>query len=972
MLITRRHGSWVVLGTLVTDVELEPTPPLDARLRRVPALHRRVPDRRARRAGRARRDALPLVLDAGAGADPRGRTASALGAQVYGCDICQDVCPWNRGVEKRRAGEAPPRRRRAARLARRLARGRRRASSAARYDRLYVPRNDPRYLRRNALVALGNTGAATDAALAEPYAHGDDPLLREHAEWALARLEERGVNGELRAPARRSSAGSRGSASAPSRSRSSRSRSTQRLPAGYEAWAWVDDRRLRGRGARALLCSPRATWPRARSRRLGVRGARLRLRGRLRLRPRSSASSTATPIRQVLYLVADRGRAALRDRRRRSAVVVASAPVLVGLRVAARATTSSRARTGSTTSRFQLGLEVLIGLIVGWLVRRLRERERASPRTRAARGGAAARRARPARRRLEAANRCARALGSSLELDEAFGAFIRELRGLLPFDRTAIVLVEDGAARGDGDRRRGRDEVLPPGSRPAARTARCSRRCSHDQTVYRRDMSDQPTTRRRRSSSRSACAARSRRRCSLGARPIGMLSLVRERAGRLQRRTRSSSPRCSAGSSRPRCRTSAPTRPSGETVEELRRLSALRADFVSLVSHELRSPMAAVIGAARTLQERWRELTPEQRESFLALIADETNRLATLIGDVLDTSRIEAGTFSYRFSDVDLARARARRRRDRRARPGRGAGRRRACASRCRSSRRPRAAAAGADEPDRQRGQVLAGGRRGRGARLRARTAACASTSRDHGPGIPQDEQRLIFEKFGRADGRAAAKPGTGLGLFIARSIAEAHGGTLDVAVRARRRARPSRSTLPLDRPARRVTRAGGATPSSLRERLRARRRSARRSSGGSSTTPRRGSERISPTSHSALPTGCSRDRRAVREQARAALDRPAGDLPASRARARRARRGARAARSPRAARTARACSRRAAHPVEPERALAVARAVPRVDVPVRQLALERVRLDQVRRRLLLALLQVLDLDEPPLADAVG
>src|SRR5581483_2313374 len=75
------------------------------------------------------------------------------------------------------------------------------------------------------------------------------------------------------------------------------------------------------------------------------------------------------------------------------------------------------------------------------------------------------------------------------------------------------------------------------------------------------------------------------------------------------------------------------------TVEELRRLSARRADFVSLVSHELRSPMAAVIGAARTLQERWRILTPEQREAFLALIADETNRLASLIGDVLHTSQ---------------------------------------------------------------------------------------------------------------------------------------------------------------------------------------------------------------------------------------------------------------------------------------------------------------------------------------------
>jgi len=47
-------------------------------------------------------------------------------------------------------------------------------------------------------------------------------------------------------------------------------------------------------------------------------------------------------------------------------------------------------------------------------------------------------------------------------------------------------------------------------------------------------------------------------------------------------------------------------------------------------------------------------LTPEQRSSFLALIAGETSRLADLIGDVLDTSRIEAGTFTYRFEDVDV------------------------------------------------------------------------------------------------------------------------------------------------------------------------------------------------------------------------------------------------------------------------------------------------------------------------------
>ncbi len=60
-------------------------------------------------------------------------------------------------------------------------------------------------------------------------------------------------------------------------------------------------------------------------------------------------------------------------------------------------------------------------------------------------------------------------------------------------------------------------------------------------------------------------------------------------------------------------------------------------------------------------------------------------------------------------------------------------------------------------------------------------TARCRISVADHGPGIPYDQQRLIFEKFGRAEITGGSKPGTGLGLFIARSIAEAHGGTIDV-----------------------------------------------------------------------------------------------------------------------------------------------------------------------------------------------
>jgi epoxyqueuosine reductase len=183
MLITRRFGSWVVLGTLVTTVELESTPPLDADCGSCTLCIDACPT-----------DALdePGVLDATRclsywtqSSDPFPEEhREALGDRVYGCDICQDVCPWNRGVEKRRAGESPPPGAEPhVSLVDWLEAGD--DELAGRYERLFVPRNDPRYLRRNALVALGNTGG--DVAIARRYAESDDPLLREHAEWALDR-----------------------------------------------------------------------------------------------------------------------------------------------------------------------------------------------------------------------------------------------------------------------------------------------------------------------------------------------------------------------------------------------------------------------------------------------------------------------------------------------------------------------------------------------------------------------------------------------------------------------------------------------------------------------------------------------------------------------------------------------------------------------------------------------------------------
>ncbi|MDQ3823914.1 MAG: tRNA epoxyqueuosine(34) reductase QueG [Actinomycetota bacterium] len=189
LLITRRHGSWVVLGTLVTDVEIEASQPLGLDCGSCTLCIDACPT-----------GALdePGVLDSTrclsywtqAPAPVPEEFRAPLADHVYGCDICQDVCPWNRGIEKRRTGRAPaPEAEPTVSLVDWLtAEG---AELRERYARLYVPRNDPRYLRRNALVALGNTGSEDHREVLERFAQDDDPLLREHAEWALRRLDER-------------------------------------------------------------------------------------------------------------------------------------------------------------------------------------------------------------------------------------------------------------------------------------------------------------------------------------------------------------------------------------------------------------------------------------------------------------------------------------------------------------------------------------------------------------------------------------------------------------------------------------------------------------------------------------------------------------------------------------------------------------------------------------------------------------
>lgn len=427
---------------------------------------------------------------------------------------------------------------------------------------------------------------------------------------------------------------------------------------------------------------------------------------------------------------------------------------------------------------FPWGLLTLTGMIVGWLVDRLR-RETA---TSQAQVGEAERLRDELGRRadvLEATTRCARALGSSLDLDEAFEAFIRELRGLVPFDRMAIVLEEAGTAQVMAVAGLGADVVFSRGSRQPVGETLLAEVLRSGQPAYRKDMKD---TRYPEEREFMELGLHCRIAAPLlhGAQAFGMISLVRrepqafksqelELVGLLGRLVASAVQNIRAYEAEHR------------TVEELRRLSTLRADFVSLVSHELRAPMASVVGSAQTLLLRWRELTPDQRDSFLGLISSETDRLAVLVGDVLDTSRIEAGTFTYRFDDVDL-----------------GELVRDSVAGISLAQDEVRVSADVRGEMPRVRGDrdrlqqvltnLLDNAVKYSPAGEEVKVTAFQVDSQlqievaDRGPGIPSDQQRLIFEKFGRGHSAGSpGKPGTGLGLFIARSIAEAHGGSLEV-----------------------------------------------------------------------------------------------------------------------------------------------------------------------------------------------
>lgn len=213
-------------------------------------------------------------------------------------------------------------------------------------------------------------------------------------------------------------------------------------------------------------------------------------------------------------------------------------------------------------------------------------------------------------------------------------------------------------------------------------------------------------------------------------------------------------------------------------ITRFREADALKDTFISIVSHELKTPVSIIKGYAETLRRPEARSNPDLVEDMLADITQETDRLTRLVDDLLDASRLQAGGLPFRdVEDVDLADI-ARR-----------------VVERYRSQTDkhdlvldfPRDFPAIDADPQRLE-QVLDNlvsnaikySPRGGMVEVRGRAnpAEVILSVTDEGVGIPLDEQERIFDRFYRVESpETRAVAGTGLGLYLTRAIVEAHGG---------------------------------------------------------------------------------------------------------------------------------------------------------------------------------------------------
>jgi two-component system phosphate regulon sensor histidine kinase PhoR len=217
-------------------------------------------------------------------------------------------------------------------------------------------------------------------------------------------------------------------------------------------------------------------------------------------------------------------------------------------------------------------------------------------------------------------------------------------------------------------------------------------------------------------------------------------------------------------------------------ISDVRRLERIRQEFISNVSHELKTPLTSIKGFVETLLDGALE-DPHNNRAFLETINEQANRLMRLIEDILDLSAIEARRVEYRFEAVTL----------------------RDIVDRIFAALMPQARAHHIElkldlpetlptvRADREKlAQILLNllenaikfNRSGGHVTLKARHAdgRISLSVTDDGPGIAPEDLPRVFERFYRGDkSHSQVVPGTGLGLAIVKHLVEAHQGTVTV-----------------------------------------------------------------------------------------------------------------------------------------------------------------------------------------------
>ena len=216
-------------------------------------------------------------------------------------------------------------------------------------------------------------------------------------------------------------------------------------------------------------------------------------------------------------------------------------------------------------------------------------------------------------------------------------------------------------------------------------------------------------------------------------------------------------------------------------LDRARRLAEtekLRAALLTSISHDLRTPLASVLGAATTIRDFGGALDDEGRAALVSTIVEEAERLNRFIANLLDMTRLEAGAVAPNVSEVDVSEIV-------------GAAMRRAApilaAATVAVEIEPGLPPLGLDPVlfEQALFNILDNAAKYAGVdgtvtvRLRRDGPTLCLTVADSGPGIPSEDCEAIFEKFHRVRKGDHVRPGTGLGLAISRGFIEAMGGTV-------------------------------------------------------------------------------------------------------------------------------------------------------------------------------------------------